>query len=297
MIHVKKILVPVDFSWASKKAVDYGLSFALEFKARLALAHIAPFDPLAYDKAKQDLLDLIPAEHREELNFETIVKSGSVHDELLGMAEQGDVDLVIMGSHGRPYLQRMLLGSVTEGLLRQLHVPILTVSHLDPAKEIHTPGPVPLKRILYATDLAEGSEEGLEFSVRLAHGLDANLMVLHVIRFTDAAFHGMDTAAFLPEYAEEVRAEAAERLSRMVGLVSDGSVPVTTLLADGVPSEVIERVAVQRDADLIVIDLQKKGRIERAMLGTTAERVIRSATVPVLSLPLPANYKTRWEAA
>jgi nucleotide-binding universal stress UspA family protein len=297
MIRAKNIMVPVDFSEASKKAVNYGLSLALEFEARLVLTHIAQFDSAAYEKAKIDLLALIPPECREKLTFETIVKSGEVQKELLGIVEDRSIDLIVMGTHGRSYVQRLLLGSVTEKLLRKLHIPILTVSHLDPEREIHVPGPVPLRRILYATDLAEGSEEGLAFSIRLAHGLDAKLLVAHVVQLADSAFHGMDTAAFMPEYADEIRAQAEERLSRVVALTSDGSVPTSTLLSDGVPYETIDRLAVQYKADLIVINLQNKGRLERVMLGTTAERVIRTATVPVLSLPLPALYKSRWEAA
>lgn len=241
------------------------------------------------------MLELIPQESRERISFEIIVKGGDVRAELLGIIEDKQVDLVVMGTRGRSYFERMLLGSVTDRLLRKVHVPILTVSHLD--KEMHTPGPVPLQRILYATDLSEGSEEGLEFSIRLAHGLDASVMVAHVLRWVETAFHGVETAAYLPDYAKEIRAKAEERLCRMVSLASDGSVPVVTLVEEGIPYETIDRLAVDHKADLIVLNLQNKGRLERAVLGTTAERVIRTATVPVLSLPLPANYKSRWSAA
>jgi nucleotide-binding universal stress UspA family protein len=297
MIRIPKILVPVDFSETSKKAVNYGLSLALEFGSRLILAHIAPFDTQAYNQAKHDLMELIPPAYRERLTFEIIVKSGDVRTELLGMIEEKEVDFVVMGTRGRSYFERMVLGSVTERMLRKLHVPILTVSHLDPEKELHTPGPVPLRRILYATDLAEGSEQGLALSVRMARELDASLIVVHVVQFADAAFHGMETAGFLPQYSNEVRAKAEERFSRMVALTGDGSVPISTVLTDGVPYETIDRLAVQYKADLIVINLQNKGLLERAVLGTTAERVIRTATVPVLSLPLPATYASRWVAA
>jgi nucleotide-binding universal stress UspA family protein len=297
MIRVKTIMVPVDFSEASKKAVNYGLSLALEFDSRLILAHIAPYDPQAYDSAKTLLLELIPKEYRDGLDYEIIVKAGEARQELLGIVEDREVGLVVMGSRGRSYFERLLLGSVTERMLRKLHVPVLTVSHLDPEKELHTPGPVPLRRIVYATDLAEGTEAGLEFSIRLARGLDAQLTVLHVLQAMDAAFHGPDTIAFLPDYAEEVRAQARERLNGLVALVSDGSVPISTVIVDGVPYESINRVAEQENSDLIVINLQAKGRLERALLGTTAERVIRTATVPVLSLPLPATYVAGWAAA
>ncbi len=297
MIHIKKVMVPVDFSEASKKGVNYGLSLALEFEARLVLANIVPYDSLAYLTAKAHLLDLIPAELRERLDFELIVKSGDVRQELLGIVEEKEIDLVVMGSRGRSHVQRLLLGSVTERMLRKLHVPILTVSHLEPERELHEPGPVPLKKLLYATDLADGSEAGLEFSIRLARGLNAHLTVVHVVQPLDAAVYGIETAGYLPGYATEARAQASERLNRLVGLVSDGSVPITTVLADGVAYERIHALAAGQNADLVVINLQGKGRLDRALLGTTAERVIRTATVPVLALPLPATYKDRWAAA
>lgn len=297
MIRIKAILVPIDFSEVSSSAVNYGLSLALECKSRLILAHIAPYDSAAYEKAKVDLLALIPSDYRDRVDFEIIVKAGDVHAELMAIVEETHADLVVMGTHGRSYFERMLLGSVTERMLRKLHVPVLTVSHLDPEKKLCAPGPVPLRRIMYATDLSDASKEGLEFSIRLARGLDASLMVVHVVQSTDAAFSGMETAGFFPEYAQEVHDQAKERLSQMVALVSDGSVPISTLLEDGVPYEAIDRLAVGHHADLIVINLKNKGLLERALLGTTAERVIRTATVPVLSLPLPANYAVRWTAA
>ena len=136
MIRIKKIMVPVDFSEPSKKAVNYGLSLALEFEARLILAHIVAYDSLANLTAKTRLLELIPADYRERIDFELIVKSGDVRQELLGIVEDREIDLVVMGSRGRSYFERMLLGSVTERLLRKLHVPILTVSHLDPEREM-----------------------------------------------------------------------------------------------------------------------------------------------------------------
>jgi nucleotide-binding universal stress UspA family protein len=294
---VKRILVPVDFSEPSKKAVNYGLSLALQFNARLVLAHITPFETLAYERSKATLLQLIPAEHRQQLDYEIIVKAGDVRQELLGIVDEKEIDLVVMGSRGRSYFERMLLGSVTERILRKVHVPILTVSHLDPEKEIHRPGLVPLRKLVYATDLQEGSEAGLEFSLRLARGLDAHLTVVHVMQALDSGFASPDFTGYIPDLSAQARAQCAERMSQMIALVSDGSVPVTTMLDDGVPYEAINRAALVTNADLVIINLQGKGRLERALLGTTAERVIRTATVPVLSLPLPATYAARWDAA
>lgn len=296
MIRLKTILVPVDFSDASKTAVNYGLSLAEQFEAGILLAHITPFDRELYDAAKVHLLELIPPKLRVGLRFETIVKAGNVQDEVLGIVADRDVDLVVMGTHGRGYLERMVLGSVTESMLRKLPVPVLTVSHLDPEHGIHEPGVVALKHILYASDLSDESGPGLKFSMRLARGLDARLTVAHVIDPIGTGFLGEEMAAALPEYGD-VRAQAAEYLDRLVALESDGSVPTSTVLGEGTPRIVINEIARECKADLIVINLQGKGRLERALLGSTAEHVIRTAGVPVLSLPLPAKYASRWLAA
>jgi nucleotide-binding universal stress UspA family protein len=297
MIRIPTILVPVDFSEPSKEAVNYGLSLALQFESRLILAHISKYDPAAYENAKAALLQLIPWDCRERLNFEIIVKSGDVRPELIGIVEEKDVSLVVMGTRGRSHVGRLLLGSVTERMLRKLNVPILTVSHLGPEKEIHKPAPVALQRILYATDLAEGHEEGLRLSMRLAHALDASLTVAHVIQFGEPSTYGIEIAGLPPDYGAQLHAQAEEKLSRAVGLVSDGSVPISTVVAEGTPYETINTLAERYKADLIVINLQGKRILERALLGTTAERVIRTATVPVLALPLAATYASRWIAA
>jgi nucleotide-binding universal stress UspA family protein len=293
MIHIHKILVPIDFSEASKMALNYGFSLAREFEARLVLAHVAPFDSAAYEQAKVPLLDLVPAAFREEFDFETVVKAGDVREEILGIVGDKDIDLVIMGTRGRSYFERLILGSVTERMLRKLPIPVVTVSHLDPDES----GLAPIRHILYAEDLSGQSQDGLALALHFARGLDAALTVAHVVEPFDSAFVKPDLAPYLPDTSREIRRQAEEKLSRTVALASDGTVPITTIVSDGIPYKRINALASECKADMIVINLQSKGRLERALLGTTAERVVRTATVPVLSLPMPATYKSRWAAA
>ena len=277
MMRFAKIMVPVYFSDAAKTAVQYGLSLALQFDARLILAHIVPYDTSEYDKAMEDLLGLIPKEYRDRLNFEIIVRSGEVRSELLQIVQEREIDLIVMGTPSKPYFERLVLKSVTERIMRNLNIPIITVSDAEA---------VPPRRILYATDLGGGSEEGLAFCVRLARAFDASLTVAHVAQPGDNVLHAVGSGT-----------RSEEKLRRMVGVVPHGSVPISTVLADGDPSETINALASQNTSDMIVINLNNKGRFGRWILGTTAERVIRTAKVPVLSLPLPATYSSRWAAA
>jgi len=303
MIDIKKILVPVDFSEPSKQAVNYGLSLALQYNARLVLTHIVPsnvgmvytfpMESFAFEKeqsayAKSMLPDLVPSEYRERVNLETVVKIGSVADELLGIVKNDKVDLVVMGTHGRKAFERFLLGSLTERMLRKMPVPILTVSHLNPASELPAAGPVPLRNVLYATDLSDSAEVGLKFSLELARGAGAHLTVLHVLA-TEMIYWGAE-GGYLTKELETLREDAFKRLQLSIPEQWCEGVKVNPLMTEGDAYREILRVADEESSDLIVLNLQGRSLVERALLGSTAERVIRSAHVPVLSIPVPAAY-------
>jgi nucleotide-binding universal stress UspA family protein len=307
MIAIKKILVPVDFSEPSKQAANYGLSLALQYNARLILTHIVPSnvglvytfptESFAFEKAqsgyaKSMLPGLVPAEFQERVNLQTIVKIGIVQDELLGIIRDESVDLVVMGTHGRKAFERFLLGSLTERMLRKVAVPILTVSHLNPASELTNAGPVPLRNVLYATDLSDSAEVGLKFSTELARGAGARLTVLHVLKSTETIYWGAE-GGYLTEALETVREDTFRRLRLSIPKEWCKGVEVVPLMTEGDAYREILRVANEEMTDLIVLNMQGKSMVERALLGSTAERVIRSAHVPVLSIPVPAAYIAR----
>jgi nucleotide-binding universal stress UspA family protein len=308
MIGIRKILVPVDFSEPSKTAVNYGLSLALQFKARLVLSHIVspstglvytfPSESLAFEKdqtkyAKSMLPSLIPEEYRSPVDLEIIIKVGEVRDELLGIVTGESIDLVVMGTHGRNAVERFLLGSLTERMLRKLPVPVLTVSHLDPARELHTAGPVPLHHVLYATDLSDSADVGLKFSIELARGTGARLTVLHVLRSLESIYWGAEGGGFLAEELATFRDDTMRRLTNSIPKDGINGVPIVPMLVEGEAFREILRVASEDKADLIVLNLHGKNVVERALLGSTAERVIRLAHTPVLSIPVPAEYAAR----
>ncbi len=311
MIGIRRILVPVDFSEPSKTAVNYGLSLALQFNAKLMLAHIVPSSTtLAYtfpvesfsfekeqaDNAKSMLPTLVPEAYRAQVDLETIVKVGEVRSELLGIVSDSKIDLVVMGTHGRNAFDRFLLGSLTERMLRKLPVPVLTVSHLDPAKALHSVGPVPLRHVLYATDLSDSADVGLKFSCELARGTGARLTVLHALKITETIYWGSE-GGFLTNELETVRQNTLKRLVESVPLDWVQGINVRPRMVEGDPFKEILKASDEGEVDLIVMNLHGRSFIERALLGSTAERVIRSAHVPVLSIPVPAEYAERMAMA
>src|SRR5262245_34408426 len=307
MIDVKRILVPVDFSEPSKKAVNYGVSWALQFNARLILAHIVPShtgfvytfptESFAFEKdqaayARSMLPTMVPEEYHDRLNLMAIVKVGVLKDELLAIIKDEYIDVVVLGTNGRNGFERLFLGSLTERMLRTLPVPILTVSHLDPTMELHSAEPVPLSKILYATDLSNGSEVGMKFSLDLARRTGARLTVLHVLDPIQP-FCWNDMGTYIVSDLEDRRQDALTRLKLSIPEIGSQGVDVSSMLTEGDPCREILRVADEEKMNLIILNLEGKTIVERAFLGATAERVIRAAHVPVLSVPVTANVVTR----
>jgi nucleotide-binding universal stress UspA family protein len=301
MIKLENILVPVDFSQPASKAIRYGMSLAIQFRARLVLAHVVPslamfdygfperiqeLEKLAFESARKSLDESIPADCRNLVKIDSIIKGGDVREELLRIIHDEKIDLVVMGSHGRRNIERFFLGSTTEHILRKVPVPVLTVSRITPGHEIHAPGPVPVRRIVYAADLSESAEIGLQYSAELARAFGAELELVHVIDPIETGQWGIEVPGALPFDISAILEIARERLQEIVEGAEIDDLKVKISVVEGLPHNTIIRFADEVNADLIVQNLKSKGVLERVMLGATAERVIRASHIPVLSIPV-----------
>lgn len=147
MINLKRILVPTDFSEHSANALRYAAAFARRFSAELYLLHVfqdlavsgpeavavgppivAPIEQFL-DSARKSLDRLVEDAHLQQLTVHREVRPGTPFDEIVGMAKEKDIDLIVMGTHGRGWLAHVLLGSVTEKVVRKAPCPVLTVRH------------------------------------------------------------------------------------------------------------------------------------------------------------------------
>lgn len=306
MITFQEILVPVDFSEPSKRAVAYGMTLAAQFHARLIIAHVVP-DPRAlayafpvetfdiekeqYEKAKRAIQALVPAKYKEKIDVRMVIKTGSINDELLGIIKDEAADLIVMGTHGRRHLGRWFLGSTTERMLRKAPVPVLTVSHVDPAVLAVERGFVSLKRILYATDLSPSASAGMKYAFEMARRASAKLTIVYVVDHTQFTLLSASASGYLnAELARTVEKKRAE-LGEAVARDKPPDVEVETLVLDGRPYEKILEASSNLSADMIVLNTRSKEILERAFLGSTAERVVRLANVPVFLIPV-AMQKT-----
>lgn len=296
MKDIKKILVPVDFSEASARALRYGVALGREFEASLVLVHIIEYSrPLAYvfpadtfevethkyDEVHGKLRDLIPGDVRDSLDYRIVVKAGTPEDELLASIGDERADLLVMGTHGRRAFERWVLGSVTEHMLRKAPVPVMVVSHVDPPP---TTDSLTGGRILYATDLSEGSEAGLELAWEWARRFAAELRILHVMLPLQLEYGARYLPLDIGKDHARLHREISGELERAVPDAIRLDPKVRLDVGEGVPWEVILQSAEDR-VDLIVINLHGKSRLERTLIGSTAERVVRASSIPVLAVP------------
>src|SRR5262249_44935511 len=147
MIDLKRILVPTDFSKFSQNALTYAVAFAEKFEAELYLLNVVqdlalflpdvvtagpplvpPLDQLA--TAVHEALERVVAEnHLQHLKVYREVREGTPFYEIVRFAKEKDIDLIVMGTHGRGGLAHVLLGSVSEKVVRKAPCPVLTVRH------------------------------------------------------------------------------------------------------------------------------------------------------------------------
>jgi nucleotide-binding universal stress UspA family protein len=213
---------------------------------------------------------------------EVVLEDGDVVDEILEKSRRIGADLLVMGTHGRRGFRRLILGSVTERVLRQSESPVLSIPPSAPERNLER-GEAFL-RILCPVDYSPSSRAGLELATNLRQG-DADLVVLHVLEYQLPPPFGeavaFDFAGFLERRQQEDRVkleswvpEAARAHSRVE----------TALLESGSPYRQILRVAEREKSDLIVIGVCSRSSADLAFFGSTANHVVREAACPVLTV-------------
>ncbi|MHC4321702.1 MAG: universal stress protein [Planctomycetota bacterium] len=142
MISLKKILCPIDHSDCSKEALKYAVTFAMKDEAKLYLLHVIDIrsfnegldamstqipDEETLEQLRVKLLDCIPEEIRDDMDVEAIVIQGIPFVEIISTAKEKEIDMIVIGSHGRTGIKHMMLGSVSEKVVRKAPCPVLTV--------------------------------------------------------------------------------------------------------------------------------------------------------------------------
>jgi nucleotide-binding universal stress UspA family protein len=301
-MQLKLILCPIDFSEFSAAAYCYALSVADHYQAKLICLHIVelwkiPFaDYGAYqgDFAKlcqalheggeQQLREFVKKDSTPAIHPQLVVQQANSSDSVLSFAEANGVELIVMGTHGRRGLDRLVLGSTTDRIMRRAPCPVLVVS--DPSHDAMCTGPDErhrLDRILHCTDFSPDSGCALEYAISVAAEYGAELTMLHVAE--DAPD---------PAGAETVIATRTEQLEKMLPESKRLGLKVKTAVRFGKPYEEINRHASEAQIHLITMAARGGDALDRAVFGSTTYRVIQLAPARFLPFILDGSAEESW---
>jgi nucleotide-binding universal stress UspA family protein len=290
-IALKNILFATDFSPCSNAALPYALSVARRYGATLHAAYVKPTEPeilLASpeswpavaeeeDKRIQAHLDRLEKQFQ---GFPHVVLTprGEVADALLQIVEEHEIDMLVLGTHGRSGVRKLFIGSVAEELFRRAACPVLSVG---PNVSCKPNGGIPFQHIVFATDFSENSLAALPYAVSLAEEDQAQLTLLHVVEQLAAGITDL----------EGVKASLMRRLRELVPPEAEPWCHTECLLEFSQqfapPAGRILEIAGDRAANLIVLGVHpvhgKLGLVTTHLASTTAQ-LLTQAACPVLTV-------------
>jgi nucleotide-binding universal stress UspA family protein len=293
-LHLHKILVPTDFSEASRQALPYAVAFAQQFCARLTLAYVVPTalpaelshiglvleEKRLMRDAGQTLAEFRAREIPGELEVETAVLSGGPAYEIARFAKAGEFDLIIVSTHGYAGLKHMLLGSTAERVVRYAPCPVLTIREQPVPIRFPSDSPCGFRRIVVPSDFSEASKKALRYALSFVGPCRAEITLLHVVEPPPYPQFGY---AHVPAREAKLKQAALEKLELFRRELAGGERFITsTLVRTGNAFQEITQEARNRNADLIIISTHGYTGLKHVFLGGTAERIVRHAACPVL---------------
>lgn len=288
LVTLQNILVATDFSPCSQIALHCAAVLARQAQGSIFLAHVlplAPMPPIPMDAgpvfpvaiAKDPrfrMKQLVSSPEIAGIKHKTLLGQGDLWPVLEGIIAEHHIELVVIGTHGRQGLKKLMLGSVAEEVFRHASCPVVTVGpHVAP--ECFEQGR--LQRVLVATDLLPSSLHALTHAVSLAQLHQAPLTLVHAIpRATPCEDFGPITPS-----DEEISA-ARSQATYMLPDEAQAEVVVEV----GLPDQVILEVARRQQASMIVIGLHphKSAFVAEHLPWTTAHYVVCNAHCPVMTV-------------
>lgn len=285
----ERILVPTDFSACARFAVDHAIGLARDTGARIDLAH-SVFVPNVYEVpapidverqiekvAKERLLLLLEEVTSAGVEAETHVAYETPTVGIKNLAEKLESDCIIMGTRGLTGLAHVVLGSTTERTLRIAPCPVLTVA--DSARQ----GVGRPKKILVPTDFSETADHATALARRLLHEQqDGHVALLHVYHRPIAT--GPYAFAALDDFSG-LRDRLIETLEGLANSFREEGLTASIHVEEAASTpKAVARVAKEEECDWIVIGTHGRTGLSHVALGSVAERVVRTAHCPTLTV-------------
>ena len=298
---LKNILYATDFSPSSQAALPYLRAIAERSGSAVHVVHVLP--PEARTSVPMDEIPELDTEREiAESAMNTLLASlpfgdiahtetierGPLWEVLADFVEKKNIDLIVLGTHGRRGLKKLVLGSAAEQVFRNATCPVLTVG---PQTVSEGTAPASIATILFATDFSAGSHHALRYALSLARINNSHLILLHAVPPPmEMVPTSIDAVPVSIEIAAEITADALARArQQMAELISAATTKEFTpeiIVESGPAAEMILAIAQDRKADLIVMGAHRSSAssIATHLPWATASEVVCQAHCPVLTV-------------
>ncbi len=291
MLNIRRVLYPTDFSDGSKRAFPQAAQYAHWHEADLHVLNVTARHEHAYEEAKANFplsMETMsewlgspshpePKSGWPDLEAMTVVQeqieSANPSQSLVEYADDHDIDLVVMGTHGRRGVERLLIGSVTEEVVRAAPCPVLTIRSTTEVRPDRT-----VRRILVPVDFSEASEDAIKHAKEIALTYGAEIDLIHVVE--EAVYpsaYGVEPVS-IP--TQEIIDRVEDNLSDLVREDIGYEHAMVEAVVGYAPRAILD-YAEENDTDLIVIATHGRTGLDRILLGSVTERVLRQSPTPV----------------
>jgi nucleotide-binding universal stress UspA family protein len=280
-----RVLIPTDGSDTAEAAAESAMTVAELFDAQLHVVHVlelgdlpAEYEDVGADEfahsGDESVSRIADRAMARGLDVERNTFDGGsrVHEALLAYVDDHDVDLVVMGTHGRTGLDRLVLGSVAELVVRESPVPVLTV-HEDGVLDAE------VEKVLAPTDGSDSALAAVDEAIEVVAETGASLHTIYAVD-THVVWGGIGAESVM----EAMRTAGRKALDDVVDRATAAEVTVEASAMEGTPHRAIVDYAEEHDVDLIVLGTHGRRGFDRYLLGSVAERVIRTAETPVMTV-------------
>lgn len=299
---LQKILVTTDFSGQSLPAVRHALVLGKRIGASVTLLHVVePAPPVSGMEAvvlartdsevaglaRTQLEALAQRETKRDGKVTTVVRTGKPFHEISLAAGAGAADLVVIATHGHTGIKRVLLGSTAERVVRHAPCPVLTIpTRVLSRRDGKTPA-FKLKKILVPNDFSTISKHALPYAVLLAGHFGSEVILLNVVEMFPID-HLLGRELTHQTMVPTMMQAEADLKAMAASLNKSTNVRPSVIVRQGTPFAEICHAAKTLGADMIVLTTHGYTGLKHVWLGSTAERVVRHASCPVLAVRPPA---------
>jgi nucleotide-binding universal stress UspA family protein len=288
MLSINRLLWPTDFSRGAESAFPHAAALAHWHDAELHILNVRE----GGDELRAEMADQFPVSKGILANYlaaadgppqpfdlnalslvQEQVDAAAPAEAIVTYIEEHDIDLVVAGTHGRRGLQRFLIGSVAEEVVRTAPCPVLTVRAGEQVSSAWN-----ASTILAPVDFSEGSTTAVRYAKELALTYGAQIMLLHAIEEV------MYPSAYGLEMADVPGPDVVDRVETSLASLAETEIGYEHVVVDAVvgyaPSVILDYQQ-EHDVDLLVIATHGRSGLERLLLGSVTERIVRRATCPV----------------